>query len=121
MEEGVEIDADDASDADAKNVSKIETELGHLDLSSRIIRDAVGSKLDCISNSSLENIPTDSSARDTGDTDADGGDDESDSSTSCSSSSSCSSASSVDDYNHWRTSRIMHHLSLAQVLILQLK
>jgi hypothetical protein len=59
MEEGVEIDADDASDADAKNVSKIETELGHLDLSSRIIRDAVGSKLDCISISSSENIPTD--------------------------------------------------------------
>jgi hypothetical protein len=55
----VEIDADNASDADAKNVYKIETELGHLDLSSRIIRDAVGSKLDCISISSSVNIPTD--------------------------------------------------------------
>jgi|AntRauTorckE5430_2_1112549.scaffolds.fasta_scaffold33940_2 hypothetical protein len=101
MEEGVEIDADDASDADAKNVSKIETELGDLYLSSGIMRDAVGSKLDCSSDSSSENIPTDSSAIDTGDTDADGGDDESsDSSTSCSSSSSCSSASSVNDFNH---------------------
>eukprot|EP00979_Chaetoceros_neogracilis_P011105 scaffold2689_cov267-Chaetoceros_neogracile.AAC.1 len=93
MEEGVEIDADDASDADAKNVSKIETELRDLYLSSVIMRDAVGSKLDCSSDSSLENLPTDSSAIDTGDTDADGGDDESDSSTSCSSSFSCSSAS----------------------------
>jgi hypothetical protein len=117
VEERVEIDVDDASDADAKNVSEIVTELEHLDLSSKIKRDAVGSKLDGSSKSSSENIPTDSSAIDT---DADGDDDESDSSTSSSSSSSCSSASSVDSFDHWRTSTITRPLSLPQVLVLQL-